>query len=193
MGTVYSIIYYIGSLFALFGESLDTLFKQGHIKHIIFSFLLLIAIATIIFFYSFSSKSNKEKKKIAKRYFLWFFTGAFDVAGIIAIITSIIFINDGEPGILLMICSILSVVIITFIALVFNKKIKHHKSIFTILFTNKNTSAKIDEFIGLKPKSAVKKSIYKNAIKINRIYCHKCGKKLTSNSNYCNFCGSKLK
>lgn len=162
-GSLGAVIYFIYSMFFLY--------TALQIRNFIYSTVFVIIMAIIDFFLLFQYRKNK--KEIAKRYFLFFFGGLLCLACLIGIFASIYFLCHDESWILLFILSLLCIVIIVALTFFIYSKMKDLKFCKIRLFTEKNYT------------STVESTSY--------IYCHRCGKKTLAESTICPSCGIKLK
>lgn len=187
-GSVGSVIYYICSLVSLF--------KGNYSENMLYSSGLLIAMAIIDFFIVFSKADGDSKKEAAKSYFLFFFGGAIDLAGVIAIIVAINTLCHQGTGTVLLICSILAILIVTFAVIMIYRKIEGYGPPSIKLLTDKNLSVAIEQASIGKSAPVVKSispSVPQTIQESNYIFCHKCGKKLPEDSEFCSSCGARLK
>lgn len=188
LGSVGIVIYYVFSLVSLF--------KGDYSEHMFYSVGLLIVMAIIDYFFIFSKFNGKNKKEAAKCFFLIFFGGAIDLAGVIAIIVTIYNLCHHGTGTVLLISSVLVVLIVTFVVIMIYRIIKGYGLPSINLVTDKNISAAIEQSSIEKNKSAVRsvgQSASQSIQESNCVFCHKCGKKLLDDSVFCSSCGSKLK
>ena len=196
-GSVGSIIYYICSLVSLF--------KGEYSENILYSTGLL-ALMSVIDFFAVFSKVNKEQKSIlAKKFFLFFVGGTLDVSAIIGAIVAITSLSRDGDGAALLVCALLCVLIVTIIIILIYRKIEGYEPI--KLFADEKTLAEINQSTTTQqtdsntfaPKPVVLRSAdvdtstYRNDIEEEHFFCHKCGKKLPSDSGFCSSCGTKLK
>ena len=96
-------------------------------------------------------------------------------------------INKGVGVITLIVFIILEIVFLIIIVLIF-RRLKGIKKQKIRLFTKK------DEYIDTKTEDE-KCNIRNEEVGLQKekfIYCHKCGKKMLSDSSYCSSCGSSL-
>lgn len=197
-GSIGSVVYYIFSLISLF--------KGNFTKDFLYSLCLLFLMATIDFFAIFFKIYRETMRKIVKKYILFFLGGALDLSGIIGIIVSAISLSNGGTGIGLLLCSILSVLIITgSVVLIYRRiegyaPIKFHADKDLLSKINMETtdiahisSSPVCEEKTTKQAIVQKKTDEKNCFETTCIFCHKCGKKLPSDSIFCSLCGAKLK
>lgn len=177
-GSVGSIIYFICSVVSLFnnGFSMDIFYSVG----------LVLVMSVIDFFSFFSSADRPLKKEIAKKFYLFFIGGLLGITGMIGMIVSITLLCHDGNGIWPLICSVIGTITVAcLVMLVYNKlngivRKKIH------LFTVKSSMPLEAENSNI----ALEKTIGSSS---DYIYCHKCGKKMLSDSEYCNSCGAKFK
>lgn len=185
-GSLGSAIFYLYEVAALFKGSYSE-------ENVLYAIGWLIAMAVIDFFVLFSGIHGKEKRNMAKSYFLLFFGGMIDSTGIIAIVVSARSLCSEGTGIALLIYEILGVLIVSLVVVLLYRRIKGQGSIHIRLFTDKTLSSQINDLP--LPKSRKEKSNFANSSvkECGFVYCHKCGKKLSDDSVFCSSCGSRLR
>lgn len=178
--SVFSIGYYSYSLFQLItGKySIDIFYAAGSI--LIFSVIDFLLISVEL--------DRTSKKEFAKYYFLFALGGLVEHTGIIGIFASIfLLINKGVGVNTLIIFIVSEIVFLIIIVLIFRsfKEIKEQK---IRLFMKKEeyieTRTEDDKCNNRNEENGLKKEKF--------IYCHKCGKKMLSDSSFCSSCGNNL-
>ncbi len=174
-GTVGSAIYYLCSIIPFI--------KGDWSENVLYSIGLYVLMGVIDFFSL--NAGNSQKRKAAGKFFTIFFGGMLDATAVIAIIISIMSLCHEGSGLLLLILSIVSVLIITVIIWILCQKFDGRK---IKLFSEVNTSDYMpkDEEIESAPSSRTQQQM-------PMIYCHKCGEQLPKDSVFCSSCGTKLK
>ena len=168
LASIGSVIYYIYSVVLLFKCDL-------HIR-ILYSGIFITVMAACMFMWVTRGSDMETRKSFAKKYFLFFFGGVLDVAGVIGIIISILSLCHDASGVFMLILSVFGIIIITLSVILIYCRIKGKK---IRLFTPEEER--------LIPASESKEPF------IYYIYCHKCGKKMLSDSEFCSSCGIRLK
>jgi len=161
LGSIGSVIYYICAVVKLY--------KTVVFEHALYSAGLVCLVSVIDFFLLFREWDNK--REIAKKYYLFLFSGMLTLAGVIGMIMGINFLCHRGQGLSLLIISSLGVVIVLVLTRIIFLKIKGVKIKRVRLFTD-HTNIKTQ---------------------LPMMYCHKCGKQLPGDSAFCSSCGAKLK
>ncbi len=181
-GSVGSVIYFICSLVSLF--------EGNYSESILYSSGLLVLVAIVDFYILFYRLDKKDRKEVARKYFLFFFGGALDLSGLIAIVVSVSSLCHNGSGAILLICSVFAVLIVTFLVVIVYRRIEGYGAIRVKLFTERDLPP-----ITTSTFCANKKDGNATIPEIisECIFCHKCGKRLPADSEFCSACGTRLK
>lgn len=158
-----AVIYFMYSMFFLY-------IAIG-IKNFVYSTIFLVLMAIIDFFFIFDGR--KDKKEIAKKYFLFFLSGFFCLAGLIGMVAAICFLFYGKSWILLFVLSLLCIGIIVWLTFFIYAKMEGIKFAKIRFFTEKTTKSMLGD--------------------ASYIYCHKCGRRTLADSAVCPSCETKLR
>lgn len=177
-GPIISAIFYLGKFIA---------YLQGsNSKGIFYSIFWYLFFGVVD--YLFLRVLNTQKKKIAGKFFTIYIGGILDVTAIVAIIVSILSLYRKRTGIVPLVISIMTTLIISIAIWLLLQKLNGHTIKF---FSNIKTSPSWEQhnYENKTNSFATQNSDEFGSV----IYCHKCGKQLPKDSKFCNSCGTKLK
>lgn len=183
-GSIGSVIYYIWALVSSI--------KDKPTEDMLYSILLIVALSVFDFFVCFGRLDKELKLIIAKKFFLFSFFGLVELSCVVCMITAAnnYFVDDVVFNIALIVAIIFLVLLIGYILKIKDVKLPKFR-----LFTDNNElnkeilTAQNKQTQTIIPSPNIK-PIQENEVPFS--FCHKCGKKVKSESLFCSFCGTKL-
>lgn len=176
------------------------LLKGNYSENFLYSLIMVAIIAIIDFIAFFPKKNRKQRAKTAKKFFLLFISGILVLSGTIGVIVAITSLCNDGTGLILFLCCLLEILTIVLISILLYRKnegigpIKlyiNKEKLFEI--NNLTDSVSVSQATISSQANNIAGTVEQSIFEQGFLFCHKCGKKLPSDSAFCSSCGTAIK